>query len=260
MEVLILAAGEGKRIEKISNNVPKSLLSVNSNGQSSLSLLLRQFTEISVSKIYISLGFSFDLFVNQLSYIKSQYNKSIPVIPIDARPNYIKGPLFSFLAGKPYLTKSSLFGLFPADTIFSSEFFNAIQFISFEPNILHILYITPSVCPKSGYFLKFSSESHNSHTQKRIEEFISLSSVDTSKFVPHSMGYMLPVLFFPGTIFNFAEKFVDLGKTTVMHIVIEWIKQRKSYTLHHIDISETPFFDIDTPEDFKEIREKFAQV
>ena len=259
MEILILAAGEGKRIEKISKNLPKSLLTLNSDGQSSLSLLLRQFTRISISKIFISLGFSFDLFIKQLSFIDSFRNFSIPVIPIDARHNYIKGPLFSFLAGKSHLKNSSLFGLFPADTIFTTEFFNAIQSLTLDPNILHIFYYNPSVCPKSGFLLKISSVSNDTYTQKSIEEFISLSSVDQSQLVSNSLSYMLPVLFFPGEIFEFAEKYITLGKTTVIQIVMEWVKQKKSYSLHHLNLSEPPFFDIDTPDDFNKIREKFAK-
>ena len=56
MQVIILAAGEGKRIKSLTNGRHKSLLPINSN-ETFLSRMLHQLNEYEISKLVVVTGY-----------------------------------------------------------------------------------------------------------------------------------------------------------------------------------------------------------
>ena len=128
MDVLILCAGEGKRLRPLTSNIPKPLLQINAN-DSILSRLLRQLADSGVVN---------DVYVN-ISYLSSFFLKYVLNLDQAMRPNVIleESPLGSAITLKRLLSRlSQPLLVLHGDLILDSSQFSKmlIHFDSFNKN------------------------------------------------------------------------------------------------------------------------------
>ena len=122
---IILCAGEGKRAKGIADDIPKSLIKVESlNNQSILTILMSQLYRFGFKLIVIVTGHLNTQIEKDilLSHAKNPYKSEI--IINNAGNQYKLGPLHSFLSitrNKQVFKTNELFLVIPGDTIFDNK-------------------------------------------------------------------------------------------------------------------------------------------
>ncbi|MFX1427185.1 MAG: NDP-sugar synthase, partial [Promethearchaeota archaeon] len=125
ISVIILCAGEGKRIREFIQNVPKPLIEINN-----IPLLMHIISNLKIyainSIIVITghLGNEVKKYVNSIK--KKNFSLYEKIMIIDSGENYKKGPLFSFLSivnEKTILKRNRVYLVIPGDTFFDPEIF-----------------------------------------------------------------------------------------------------------------------------------------
>ncbi|MHA1756071.1 MAG: sugar phosphate nucleotidyltransferase [Promethearchaeota archaeon] len=132
INVVILCAGEGRRLSPKTLSYPKSLVKIKSfNNKPIIKITLEQIVKINSFKIFIVIGhqgikirqFIEDLKNNEFKNIKAK------IQIIDSKNDYKKGPLFSLLSIYKYknlFSEYDNFIIFPGDTVFQTELINNI--------------------------------------------------------------------------------------------------------------------------------------
>ena len=130
ISVIILCAGEGIRMGKSSQEVPKPLIKIPSlNNIPILQHTIKNLEDLGINKIFIvkgHLGKQIDAFIASL-------NKNIKII--DSKDEYKKGPLYSLLSvlnyekkykSNNFLSEKTIHVVIPGDSIFDFSLLNSI--------------------------------------------------------------------------------------------------------------------------------------
>ena len=134
LRVVILCAGEGTRIREINSNLPKSMIQIQSmDNKPLLNIIIDDLLNQGLNNIVIILGFMGKVIESYISSLKNQspilYNR---IITLNAHPDYIKGPLFTFLTILDYPNiskKENNFLVFPGDTLFDHVLLNDVLMV-----------------------------------------------------------------------------------------------------------------------------------
>ncbi|MFX1597414.1 MAG: sugar phosphate nucleotidyltransferase, partial [Promethearchaeota archaeon] len=123
LSVIILCAGKGTRLKKITKNLPKPLIKIEAlNNSSILNHTINNLIKLEIKKIAIVIGYLGDAIRENIStLLKENCSLQDRLIIIDTENQYKLGSLYSFLS----ITKNHLFFnpnfnylLIPGDTIF----------------------------------------------------------------------------------------------------------------------------------------------
>jgi len=182
---VILCAGKGTRLGKLTQNVPKPLIKLKSlNNNSILSDLIKNLINLQVNTIVLITGHlneKIEGFVN--AFIENNQNFQGKLTLIHSGNDYKKGPLYSLLSiiqNKSIFRESNIFVILPGDTIFERELLT--EAFGFIYENIDIILSKPCI-----FFQDVQAYNLiNSYTQnnKSIAKFISiLDSEDIKKEV-----------------------------------------------------------------------------
>lgn len=228
MQVLILAAGQGTRLEAIHQDQPKSLISV--LGTPYLKLQLQALTQFDLSQITVVGGFEFD----QLqSFLKSCDFANVKLIE---NPDYKKGNLISFLTAQNLLLKDDLV-LFNADHYYSLSTYKKLLSPLTYP--IEACYDTDrqltdddmKIIKEGDSFVQFSKA-----IQDLTYGYVGVTRVQKS-FLPHYLQACKTTL-------------QDNGEATHVEQVLNELSAQ-GVEVHGLDISGSWWTEIDTPEDYQ---------
>ena len=268
--VILLCAGEGRRMKAITSNIPKPLLKVPSlNNKHIIEVNLENLKEIGFRNIFIVVGHLGSL-INE--YINS-FNKKVQTIY--SKKEYKKGPLNSLLevlnsqdfqAKMNELHKEDFIFVMPGDTIFELELLNVIidQINEFQ------IYLRKR--PFIFYRLVKSNYSNNQNDKKKRLKNISCAIIQEQEPFPllkkiiqtdlnnfnskQNIHQIIPIIVFP---IYFMKKILkrepSIRERTIKAFLNHVInKGEKIFALEIV--SEQNFYDIDEIEDLKLIRYK----
>ena len=270
---VVLCAGEGTRAKNISQNLPKSLLKVNSlNNQTILSLIFSNLKNLNLDPIVVvtgHLGEHIEDFINSFM-AENQYAEESIIIH-SSGDDYKLGPLFSFLSitkNDQIFNEEKLFMVLPGDTVFD---FNLIQ------EILNLILENYSLVINSSIIfyrkirtdvLKIKFEKYHPKYEKnisylRIEEKDSkaivkeisqekLSSISNQEIIQQ----VIPIFIFNNA---YIEAIKDLSSSvkfrTIREVVNLMLEREKLFFAVSVS-PENNFYDIDTPLDLIILNEK----
>ncbi|MHA1584734.1 MAG: hypothetical protein ACTSWL_05735 [Promethearchaeota archaeon] len=289
--VVILAAGRGRRSRELIHEIPKALFPFEIGSKTSclLGRLLSQLELLDVKEIFLIVGYRGDLFrlfvenwVNRDSKHKPREFPKISVI--DSGKEWQKGPLFSFLSLGRYLQSKNLqnsenfkrpFFLIPADTWFDQTILEEIFYslekkkrpsLSSFDNHKRILFWAKPIennnignGHEKGNYIQIKNPSA---TNGEIKKFVSIDQIfqDESNEYNKSHYYMaqiLPILAFYHDIFGLIEPTLQQKHQTVFGVIKNLFSQNKLKAFYSLlNVSGDSIIDFDTPTDWKMILEK----
>ncbi|MFW9971832.1 MAG: sugar phosphate nucleotidyltransferase, partial [Candidatus Odinarchaeota archaeon] len=131
--VVILCAGEGKRLKKLTKDVPKPLLKIKIlNDENILHNTIYQLVNIGIEQIAIIIGHLGTTIKNYISkLIKKDPSLRNKLTIIDSKNQYKLGPLFSFLSiteKKRIYNSNMCYLLIPGDTLFDYNILKEVFF------------------------------------------------------------------------------------------------------------------------------------
>ncbi len=131
---VILCAGEGKRLKRITKNTPKSLIKI--ERLENISLLhhsINNLINLEIKQIGVVIGYLGDS-IREFILSLEKKNQTIQdkIIIIDTENQYKFGPLYSFLSiikNKDFIKSRNYFLVIPGDTIFDYNLLKEVLFI-----------------------------------------------------------------------------------------------------------------------------------
>jgi len=264
LSAVILSAGTGSRIKEYSSNKPKPLLTINAlNEKPLLQTTIETLIKLCIKEIYIVSGYKYKKIKNFISSLYEKENQQkIQLKLVDARPNYEKGPLYSFLSiiESHIYIKNKYILVLPGDTYFEYElienamnaFFNQSSRIKKSP----ILFCKNFTLNKLGKGHRKIIKSHqkisiiewkkNNENNNEFQVFkqVKPSKIDTNK----NINILLPLFVCPN---NFIKVIYDYSKKSNQDTIIGILNYLSNLGKKIICIElDTPgkFFDIDTKE------------
>ncbi|OLS13524.1 MAG: hypothetical protein RBG13Loki_2865 [Promethearchaeota archaeon CR_4] len=221
MIVTILAAGSQSRLQDITGDMPKSLYPLTPKGDSLLSFLLAGLMDWDMTALLLIAGDAIETFSK---YCATRVPRKIKVIR--ANPDYVKGPLFTFLTALPVFAEDTTL-IFPADLYIAPQGYVILKNLIKTNNVC--LFTQPLQPFHHGpVFLNGKVGS-----QKNV-----ISAPDAQT--------ILPIAQITPDFATFAQECAHKGVNKVLDALIAW--QDAGNTLEFISIP--PFFwvDVDTPE------------
>ena len=277
LSLIILCAGEGKRIQRYIPNLPKSLIKIKSLGRSIVEYSLTQFLYAGIKKIYIIYGYKAKTFIKYFEELESknkienfQLNKSIFLI--SAERNHQKGPFHSFLGisdAHNFQINGNYSLLIPGDTIFENKLISSILEIvkvrmklehqeplifyrEMDKNLIKIYKMRNCFLISVVKLLKY----HGSKILKSIEK-IDLRSENLEKPILQT----IPIYFFPSRFLKEIKEFMNINLddySNLTEFINEvYLKKKQVYT-HKINKSNN-FFELDTIDDLHFIEEYYKE-
>lgn len=255
MKVLILAAGEGRRIAPLSDNIPKSLIPLSSKNESCLTHTLKRLLFHGFNDIIVSLGYKYSMFK---TFFTEEFIPNHPqaiITLVDARPYYINGPINSFFAAESYLLNEKSFLVIPSDTIFTDQIFQHLSLLlSINSNL------TPLTCsfrlsrsiPPSQKFNYYVALDQTDNPQ--IQKVKSIHKVESTTTIDSHWDALIPILIIPATFFSYAKKRLSEGDKTVIQAIDAYIKEHYPLYNCRFNINQIPFYDMDTLSDYEEVK------
>ncbi len=261
---IILCAGEGVRLQELTQNTPKPLIKIPAlNNKPIVQFTIDLLINLSVKKIAIVKGYlakKIDEFIARLKRYNAEINNILYVV--DATDEYKLGPLYSFLSftkNKQLYQDRYVYLIIPGDTIFQHHLLNEI--FSFIEDNLSVIKKKPLIFYRKiqktffqkGIQSKIISvaDIENEEMQnflKRIKK-INLSEITSSETV----NQIVPIFLFP---YDFIQEIISAEKKksvkTIREIVNYMVKQGKRIIA--VEISKKyMFYDIDSKLDLIEL-------
>jgi len=269
LSLIILCAGEGKRIQKFFPKIPKSLIKIKKLDKSIVEYTITQFLNLNFNKIYLIYGYKANIFINYIKDLESKnkienFHLNNSIFPVNAEKNYKKGPFHSFLEilNEPnFIFDDNFFLLIPGDTLFENELLNTIlgcikEKIRENANMPIIFYREFDKNLIEIYKLKkcYSISAVNILKQKNHEFLKSIEKIDIkSRKLEEPIFQVIPVYFFPSKFLKEIRDSIDinLGDYSNLREFINnlYLKEKKILTCK-INKSLN-FFEVDTIEDLQ---------
>lgn len=254
MDAVIMAAGEGRRFSSVSSDIPKSLFPLTPQKDSLLARLLYQIIDLNPENIYIICGKQFS---QMESWLQSFPFPSSNWTLVDARPDYQKGPLYSFLSLEQKLTNLKPFLLFPADTWFSPTIFLELE--EFSRNLKN--YSQPAV----ANFIFYSSVPNderwdsyqvipNPQLPDTLEQLNRVHFNDQNLDKQAYTSLQLPILYLTPRFLKDLLQIPLRKETKLMQIIHNRLHHPFEFQIFELPYVSPLFIDMDTPTDLKKIQ------
>ncbi|MFX1391290.1 MAG: NTP transferase domain-containing protein [Promethearchaeota archaeon] len=264
LSIIILCAGRGTRLKKITKRSPKPLIKI--FGIPIIQNTLTSLKRFDINQIAIVIGYLADKIVKFISKLKiedqSFYNK---LQLIDATSHYKSGPLYSFLSvtrHKDFFIKDQYFLVIPGDTIFEYQIFQEI-FSIFVDNF-NIVKISPVVFYRNIGINRlkeyYGSKRLISHIDIELNETeVLLKKILQTKLNKilsnNNLNQLIPIFILP---YKFIKIILDSRKKILYNTIWEtlnyFLKQNMRIFAFKLN-NEYNFYDIDYKHDIKK-REK----
>ena len=258
---VILCAGEGIRLEEITNIVPKPLIKIKAiNNCSILQHTINNLIKLDIEKIAVvkgHLGNKIDEFIASFTKFNNIIIKEKLVI-IDSGTRYKLGPLYSFLSiikNENVFLKENIFVIIPGDTIFE---YNLLREIStFLLNNFSLIQKYPYNFYREIKVIDLKKKyEHKKIAVSEIEKigtesFLrNINQHDLILFPDHDyIRQTIPLFIFS---YNFIKEIIEFEKKTSAHTIREilnsMIKDGKKIISVKIDC-KFDFYDIDYDKD-----------
>lgn len=262
--VVILCAGEGKRLNEIIKDIPKSLIKINALGNKSILHhtieLLHKLGVFQIAIVKGHLGKKIDEFFDLLTKNNMQLKEKL--ILIDSLEQYKLGPLYSFLSitkHKNIFQDKYHYLIIPGDTVFQYDLIYEIISILDEKYKLRLIY--PLI-----FYRKIKVSSLRQRTKSESISIIELKKINSQKFLKsinqvklddlsnaEFINQIIPVFLFP---YQFIQEIINMVKLISVHTIKEIVNQliiRGSKILAIMIDDDYNFYDIDTELDLIEI-------
>ena len=275
LSLIILCAGEGKRIQKFFPKIPKSLIKIKNLDKSIVEYTITQFLNLNFNKIYLIYGYKANTFIKYIKDLESKnkidnFRLNNSIIPVNAEKNYQKGSFHSFLEifNEPnFIIDDNFFLLIPGDTLFEDELINAIlgcikEEIKKRVNMPIIFYREFDKNLMEIYKSKkcFSISVVNILKEKNHEFLKSIEQIDIkSNKLEESIFQVIPIYFFPSKFLEEIRDSIDINLDDYSNLTEfinnVYLKEKQVLTLK-INKSLN-FFEVDTIEDLQFLEANF---
>jgi choline kinase len=274
---ILLCAGEGTRIKNYIGQIPKPLISLpHLSDKPILYDTINKLLICNINKIIIITGYlkqNIEEFIRNLKVESPQSNEKIVIY--DSEFEYKKGSLYSFLSftnNAYYFTEKMIYMLLPGDTIFDFELLNEIIIQSYK-----LLNKEQGICIIPFRKIKISSLKEL-YTKDRADSavLISIAKIKTKKgkiilknIIQKDLSSLsrrkyvfqiIPCFMFN---FNFIQIIINISQksdiTTLREAINLSLKNTHNVYLHQIE-ENLNFFDIDTIQDLKNLKNKKKKV
>ena len=274
---VILCAGKGTRLGKLTQKVPKPLIRLKSlNNNSILSYLIKNLINLQVNTIVLITGHlneKIEAFVNSLINDNQKFQGKLTLI--HSGNDYEKGPLYSLLSiiqNKKIFREGNIYVILPGDTIFERALLKEAFSLIYEN--IDIIQSKPCI-----FFQDMqASDLINSYKQnkKLIAKFISiLDSEDVKKelmvkeikkidliSVPKVRCFKLvvPILILSYRFIKIFDKLSVSNPVGEIREILNIYLHKQNQTMFPFKLnSKSRFYDIDTSDDlslFNQIKRK----
>ncbi len=269
LSLIILCAGEGKRIQKFFPKIPKSLIKIKNLDKSIVEYTITQFLNLNFNKIYLIYGYKANIFIKYIKDLESKnkidnFHLNNSIFPVNAEKNYQKGPFHSFLEilNEPnFIIDDNFFLLIPGDTIFENELLNSIlgyikEKIGKKINMPIIFYREFDKNLKEIYKSKkcFSISVVNILKEKNNEFLKSIEQIDIkSNKLEKSIFQVIPIYFFPSKFLEEIRDSIDINLDDYSNLTefINSVYLKENQVLTHEINKSLNFFEVDTIEDLQ---------
>ncbi len=227
MIITILAAGQHSRLQEIIGDIPKALYPLSPKSDNLLSFLLNGVKDWGVTDILLIVGEYFETFAR---YCSTHAFGKVKVIR--ANPDYVNGPLFTFLTALPAFAEKSTI-LFPADLFIAPQGYR----------ILKEKLCKDSIC-------LFTQPLQPFHHGPLVSNRKILAQKDV--VFGQEAQALLPVVQVTPEFVAFAQKLSKEGYTKLLDVFRAWLDQ--SIILDFVSVPSFFWVDVDTPENLTHVQ------
>lgn len=264
--VIILCAGEGKRIRDFIQNIPKPLIEL--KNKPLLMHIISNLNKPEISSINIitgHLGNEIEKYVSSIKRTNSSLHEKIRTV--NSGENYKKGPLFSFLSianERAILRRNKVFLIIPGDTYFKPGLFTEIfNLLLNNFNIIKkksiIFYqkiqgnnLKPELDSKKRISIVKLEQEGPREIIKEIQQ-IQLCDIDSDK----EISQIIPIFAFSYKLVNRIINMEKKDSVRTIREIINYLIRQKTCAFYAIPVkSQYRFFDIDTKADYLNIVQK----
>ncbi|MFW9825996.1 MAG: NTP transferase domain-containing protein [Candidatus Thorarchaeota archaeon] len=263
LSIIILCAGKGIRLKKVTKTLPKPLIKI--NAASILEHILDCLNNLYVGQIAIVIGYLGDKIRELISrIIKNNEKLENKLVIIDTKEKYQLGPLYSFLSiteNTNFFAQNNYYLVMPGDTIFDFEILKDI--ISIVSNNLNLIQKYPLIFfRKMGLktlkqYYKRNRVISNARIKTQDSNLIleNISQIKVKNILHNQLIHqIIPIFIFP---YTFIKNILDIKDETKYNTLWEFL----NYTIEagleilafRID-ENYKFYDIDYKSDLKKKR------
>ncbi|MFW9864537.1 MAG: sugar phosphate nucleotidyltransferase [Candidatus Thorarchaeota archaeon] len=262
---IILCAGKGTRISDFDQNLPKPLIKIDE--KPILFHLIFNLIRSNITSIIIITGHLNEEIEKYILKFKEE-NESLrdKITLINAKPDYKKGPLYSFLSitrGDNLLHKDKIYVVLPGDTYFEFELFDVIMKIVQEnfTSIMDNSLIFYQIFEEAALRNTLSASKVISVIKTRKEKSRELLEEIQTKYISEIKNQQIIQQIIPIFAFNYdtilklieAEK---LMKVSTIREVLNYILKR-GWIINAMALqSNYQFYDIDTKSDLLKLQKR----
>ncbi len=268
LSIIILCAGEGRRLKKLTKTLPKPLIKIKLlNSVTILDNSITDLLKLGVNQIAIVIGHLGQKIRAHVTSIK-EGNPSLgdKILIIDSENQYKLGPLYSFLSITKYETffnKHNYYILIPGDTVFDfnilEEISHAImKFIKTDEDYSCIFYRNIEV-KELKRFYEISrtvsiGEIEKSGSSEILKKFILANLKEFASKI--NVNQIIPILALSyKTINELLLLNSEIPSKTLWESINLYVE--KGNTIHALKIeSNYNFYDIDSEKDLKFLKKK----
>ncbi len=227
MIIAILAAGQHSRLQEIIGDVPKTLYPLTPKGDNLLSFLLDGVKDWRATDILIIAGEHYETFAR---YCSTHALSNVKVVR--ANPDYVNGPLFTFLTALPaFADKNTI--VFPADLFITPQGYRILK----------------NNLGKASTSL-FTQPPQPFHHGPLVSHSKILAQKDV--IAGQDAQALLPFALVTPDFVAFAQMLSREGGTKLLDVFHAWLNQSRPLDF----VSVPPFFwvDVDTPENLIQVQ------
>lgn len=235
-EVIILAAGRSRRMEKLSKNMPKCLLEY--DNEKILSRLVRQLKENGIKKIVITVGYKSNI-------IYEMFKDDPSIILVENKLYEEDINIYSMKLALPYITGPCV--VFEADVIMEDDL---IKYIVGSDFLRKSVWFTKGKFTSSQYGGILKSDKHGFITDIRI------TPVYNDRYANYSK--ITGIMRINDKCLEIYKELVNkYSKSTIKQYYLgPWIENLKFLECEEADISYFEFFSFNKPEEYYQVINK----
>ncbi len=271
ISALILCAGEGSRLKTISRELPKPLMKIDSlNNASILQHTVQSLVKMGISRIILvkgHLGQKIDGFVRESN--QNDKNLAGRLFVLDASNDYLKGPLYSFLAltkSKEFFVPNQIYFVMPGDTIFSPTLIEEIiksaeKVISNRKTIGPIVFYRKiKVLELTTNYEQAPGESSKIISVMRVKRRIfntylsEISSYELKHSKKNCIKQAIPMFIFPHKFIQILAELEKQGSYKTIREVLNLAIHNKNLVITIKTNKIHNFYDIDSESDLKDFK------